>query len=174
MLDCQLISNYTFISRVMAETPTDGNELENSLTLEFGPFETVHRWKRMLECDEFVGARYVICVSVIFDTSMVFYVIIYFRRSKHTVVAYKDSIYVFGGDNSKSMLNDLLRFDVKEKSWVRAFSIGSPPAPRYHHSAVVGFHFKSILSNRITVYSLCFDRSTVLRCSFSEDIPEIF
>ncbi|XP_058802390.1 leucine-zipper-like transcriptional regulator 1 isoform X4 [Phymastichus coffea] len=85
------------------------------LTLDFGPFETVHRWQRMPECDEFVGAR----------------------RSKHTVVAYKDAIYVFGGDNGKRMLNDLLRFDVKEKSWGRAFATGTPPASRYHHSAVV-------------------------------------
>lgn len=30
---------------------------DNGLTLEFGPIETVHRWKRMPECDEFVGAR---------------------------------------------------------------------------------------------------------------------
>lgn len=29
----------------------------SALTLEIGPFETVHRWKRMPECDEFVGAR---------------------------------------------------------------------------------------------------------------------
>jgi len=60
-------------------------------------------------------------------------------RSKHTVVAYKDAVYVFGGDNGKSMLNDLLRFDVKEKSWGIAFSRREdiPPAPRYHHSAVV-------------------------------------
>ncbi|XP_076294734.1 leucine zipper like transcription regulator 1 isoform X3 [Lasioglossum baleicum] len=85
------------------------------LTLEFGRFETVHRWQRMLECDEFVGAR----------------------RSKHTVVAYKDAIYVFGGDNGEKMLNDLLRFDVKEKSWGRAPAAGARPAPRYHHSAVV-------------------------------------
>ena len=28
------------------------------LTLDFGPFETVHKWKRMPSCDEFVGARY--------------------------------------------------------------------------------------------------------------------
>lgn len=37
----------------------------------------------------------------------------------------------------KSMLNDLIRFDVKDKSWGRAFATGSAPAPRYHHSAVV-------------------------------------
>ncbi|XP_034397831.1 leucine-zipper-like transcriptional regulator 1 isoform X1 [Cyclopterus lumpus] len=85
------------------------------LTLDFGPFETVHRWRRLPPCDEFVGAR----------------------RSKHTVVAYRDAIYVFGGDNGKNMLNDLLRFDVKDCSWCRAFTTGTPPAPRYHHSAVV-------------------------------------
>jgi leucine-zipper-like transcriptional regulator 1 len=59
------------------------------------------------------------------------------RRSKHTTVNYNDAIYVFGGDNGKNMLNDLIRFDVKDKSWSRAFASGSPPAPRYHHSAVV-------------------------------------
>ncbi|XP_029475633.1 leucine-zipper-like transcriptional regulator 1 [Rhinatrema bivittatum] len=85
------------------------------LTLNFGPYETVHRWRRLPPCDEFVGAR----------------------RSKHTVVAYKDAIYVFGGDNGKNMLNDLLRFDVKDCSWCRAITTGTPPAPRYHHSAVV-------------------------------------
>ncbi|XP_067650775.1 leucine-zipper-like transcriptional regulator 1 [Haliotis asinina] len=90
-------------------------ESTECLTLDFGPFETVHRWKQMPECDEFVGAR----------------------RSKHTVVAYKEALYVFGGDNGKNMLNDLLRFDVKDKSWGRAFTTGKPPAPRYHHSAVV-------------------------------------
>lgn len=55
------------------------------------------------------------------------------------MVAYKGALYVFGGDNGKTMLNDLLRFDVKDKSWSRAFTNNSqlPPAPRYHHSAVV-------------------------------------
>lgn len=86
-----------------------------AFSLDFTPFELVHQWKRMLECTEFVGAR----------------------RSKHTVVAYKDAIYVFGGDDGKSMLNDLIRFDVKDKSWGRAIVNGTHPAPRYHHSAVV-------------------------------------
>eukprot|EP00058_Branchiostoma_floridae_P024575 XP_002610065.1 hypothetical protein BRAFLDRAFT_125683 [Branchiostoma floridae] len=70
---------------------SDGAEY---MTLDFGPFETVHRWRKLPPCDEFVGAR-------------------------------------------KNMLNDLLRFDVKDCSWGRAFTTGSPPPPRYHHSAVV-------------------------------------
>ena len=122
--------------------------LESSLTLDFGPFETIHCWRKMPECAEFVGAR----------------------RSKHTAVAYKESVYIFGGDDGaginnlpirvrfsvpelysrvyiivftkrishqdidtllgNSMLNDLLRFSCIEKSWTRAFSTGTPPAPR--------------------------------------------
>lgn len=35
------------------------------------------------------------------------------------------------------MLNDLIRFDVKDKSWGRACVTLMKPAPRYHHSAVV-------------------------------------
>lgn len=89
--------------------------MDNCLNLDFAPMDPIHQWKRMPECDEFVGAR----------------------RSKHTVVAYKDAIYVFGGDNGKNMLNDLIRFDVKDKSWGRAFATGNPPIARYHHSAVV-------------------------------------
>lgn len=53
------------------------------------------------------------------------------------MVAYKDAMFVFGGDNGKTMLNDLIRFGVKDKSWGRACATGTPPAPRYHHSAVV-------------------------------------
>ena len=36
----------------------DGNiEAIDTLSLDFGRFETVNRWKEMPECDEFVGAR---------------------------------------------------------------------------------------------------------------------
>ncbi|XP_040066020.1 leucine-zipper-like transcriptional regulator 1 [Ixodes scapularis] len=109
----------------------------------------------MPNCDEFVGARYeerpegLACSCIAWLRSLTspssfpcHSVTVPGRRSKHTVVAYKDAIYVFGGDNGKQMLNDLLRFDVRDKSWGRAFTTGSPPAPRYHHSAVV--HEKSM------------------------------
>lgn len=36
----------------------DVNDIFENLTLDFGPYETVHRWRRMPACDEFVGARY--------------------------------------------------------------------------------------------------------------------
>ncbi|KAH0949771.1 hypothetical protein HN011_006074 [Eciton burchellii] len=132
------------------------------LTLDFGPFETVHRWQRMPECDEFVGAR----------------------RSKHTIVPYKDAIYVFGGDNGKRMLNDLLRFDVKEKSWGRAFAIGTPPAPRYHHSAVVhdssmfvfggytgDIHSNSNLSNKNDLFEYRFQTGQWIEWKFIGKTP---
>lgn len=39
-------------------TSTESNaSFDNHLTLQFGPIETVHQWKRMPECAEFVGAR---------------------------------------------------------------------------------------------------------------------
>ncbi|PNF37011.1 Leucine-zipper-like transcriptional regulator 1 [Cryptotermes secundus] len=137
-------------------------ETAECLTLDFGPFEAVHRWKRMLECDEFVGAR----------------------RSKHTVVAYGDAIYVFGGDNGKSMLNDMLIFDVKEKSWRRGISIGTPPAPRYHHSAVVhdasmfvfggytgDIHSNSNLTNKNDLFEYKFKTGQWIEWKFSGSTP---
>ena len=129
------------------------------LTLDFGPFESVHRWRKMPECDEFVGAR----------------------RSKHTMVAYGDSVYVFGGDNGVKMLNDLLRFDVKEKSWGRAMFTGTPPAPRYHHSAVVhgssmfifggytgDIHSNSNLTNRNDLWEYKFNTFEWIEWKFPE------
>ncbi|KAK9702987.1 Kelch motif [Popillia japonica] len=106
--------------------PAQAQILFDGLALEFGPLETVHRWKRMPECDEFVGAR----------------------RSKHTVVAYKEAIYVFGGDNGKSMLNDLLRFDLHDIiilqwfiiipwQWIEWKFTGKTPVPRSAHGAAV-------------------------------------
>jgi leucine-zipper-like transcriptional regulator 1 len=71
-------------------------------------------WQKLSECDDFIGPK----------------------RSKHTMVAYSNSLYVFGGDNGKQMLNDLVTYDLNNNSWGRALN-NSPPTPRYHHTAVV-------------------------------------
>lgn len=69
------------------------------------------------------------------------------RRSKHTVVSYKDAIYVFGGDNGKQMLNDLIRFDVKEKSWGNWNSEQTKRSPIWSYFQLVS-HFRSSILNR--------------------------
>lgn len=142
--------------------PMAAVDTENGLHLDFEPFETIHKWKREGECDEFVGAR----------------------RSKSTVVPYKDAIYVFGGDNGKKMLNDLVRFDVKERSWGRAFSTGFPPAPRYHHSAVVhgssmfvfggytgDIHSNSNLTNKNDLFEYNFQNGLWVEWKFTGRTP---
>ena len=86
-----------------------------TMDLDFSPKEPHHCWRQLQSCEEFVGAK----------------------RSKHTMVAWNDRVYVFGGDNGKKMLNDFLVSHVRESSWARVVSTGQPPPPRYHHSAVV-------------------------------------
>jgi len=95
---------------MMSDVPSEDN-----LTLNFGPKEPVHCWKKLQPCEEFVGAK----------------------RSKQTLVSWGDGLYIFGGDNGKRMLNDFLVFHIGEGSWARVVYTGAPPAPRYHHSAVV-------------------------------------
>ncbi|XP_043239631.1 leucine-zipper-like transcriptional regulator 1 [Amphibalanus amphitrite] len=137
-------------------------ESADCLTLDFGPFETVHRWRKMPELYKFVGDR----------------------RSKHTVVAYKDGIYVFGGDNGRTMLNDLLRFDVKEKSWAKCAFNGTPPARRYHHSAVLygssmiifggytgDIHSNSNLRNRNDLFEYKFNSEQWVEWKFTGRAP---
>ena len=46
------------IDRIDDRMSGDVSDIFECLTLDFGPYETVHRWKRMPACDEFVGARY--------------------------------------------------------------------------------------------------------------------
>lgn len=120
------------------------------MTLDFSPKESLHQWTRLQSCEEFVGAK----------------------RSKHTMVAWNDRVYVFGGDNGKKMLNDFLVSHVTESSWARVVYTGQPPAPRYHHSAVV-FHnsmfifggytgdinSNSNLRNKNDLYEYCFTTS---------------
>lgn len=45
------------------------------------------------------------------------------------------------------MLNDLVRYDVKEKSWGRAVSMDAP-LPRYHHTA-------SLYNGSMFVFGMC-------------------
>ena len=65
-------------------------------------------------------------------------------RTHHTAVAWKDSIYIFGGSNdttselpSQNGLNDMISFNITEWEWRVITPQTKPPAPRYNHTAVV-------------------------------------
>lgn len=64
------------------------------------------------------------------------------ERHGHTVVNYKDNIYLFGGTpDGSSGLSDLLVLDAINCCWVRPVVRGILPAGRYRHTAtVIGSH----------------------------------
>jgi hypothetical protein len=70
-----------------------------------GSITAPHTWRRLSSCEGFVGSG----------------------RSKHSAVALKDGIIVFGGDDGRRMLNDLIRFDTLEHSWSRCDPEGCLP-----------------------------------------------
>ena len=60
------------------------------------------------------------------------------------------------------MLNDLVRYDVKEKSWGRAVSMDAP-LPRYHHTA-------SLYNGSMFVFGMCVTGCDTVFTSFEISI----
>lgn len=120
--------NFMIASAKVELTPEEVNNHEQAnqdleaFSLDLSRRKPVCHWQKLAECDQFVGNP----------------------RSKHTIVAYKNLIYVFGGDNGHQMLSDVLIYDTDDMSWSRApiRNNGSTPSGRYHHSAIV--HNKSM------------------------------
>ncbi len=82
-------------SKISADVDTD-------MTLNFTRRMSSNLWKKLSSCEEFVGAK----------------------RSKHTIVAWNNRIYVFGGDNGRRMLNDFLVSHIRDSSWARVVYTG--------------------------------------------------
>ncbi len=77
-------------------------DIDGDTRLNFNPREPMNQWKKLSSCEEFVGTK----------------------RSKHTIVAWNDRIYVFGGDNGRRMLNDFLVSHTHDSSWARVVYTG--------------------------------------------------
>ncbi|KAG7244028.1 hypothetical protein INR49_006189 [Caranx melampygus] len=67
------------------------------LTLNFGPFETVHRWRRLPPCDEFVGASLPVA------------------RSAHGATVYSDKLWIFAGYDGNARLNDMWTISLQDR-----------------------------------------------------------
>lgn len=62
-----------------------------------------------------------------------------FQRHGHTVVAYGDYVYLWGGSDDNGSCNIVYRFDTASATWIRPDTTGDPPrARRGHSSCVVG------------------------------------
>ncbi|UIZ27844.1 hypothetical protein KXD40_004310 [Peronospora effusa] len=59
------------------------------------------------------------------------------HRSLHVCAVRKDSLYVFGGYDGSSRINDFYEFNFNRKLWSVVLAIGSAPSPRDRHVAVV-------------------------------------
>lgn len=92
-------------------------DLDENMDLNFNPREPLHKWKKLSSCEEFVGTK----------------------RSKHTIVAWNDRIYVFGGDNGRRMLNDFLVSHIHDSSWARVVYTGE--SVRCWHCGACGRYF---------------------------------
>lgn len=85
-----------------SNSPSFSVDLDEDMALNFNPREPLHKWRKLSSCEEFVGTK----------------------RSKHTIVAWNDRIYVFGGDNGRRMLNDFLVSHIHDSSWARVVYTG--------------------------------------------------
>ncbi|KAH8411453.1 hypothetical protein KR215_004873 [Drosophila sulfurigaster] len=65
------------------------------------------------------------------------YPLVPFQRYGHTVVAYKERIYIWGGRNDENLCNVLYCFDPKTARWTRPAVSGCLPGARDGHSACV-------------------------------------
>ncbi|XP_077523483.1 kelch domain-containing protein 3-like [Amblyomma americanum] len=60
-----------------------------------------------------------------------------FHRHGHTVVAYRDYVYLWGGRDDNGACNIVYRFDTASLTWLRPNTTGQTPRARKGHSACV-------------------------------------
>ena len=53
------------------------------------------------------------------------------KRYSHAAAVHKDSMYIFGGCTcSMTTFNDLWRFDLSQRQWIRPLTTGKYPSPK--------------------------------------------
>ncbi|POW05233.1 hypothetical protein PSTT_09863, partial [Puccinia striiformis] len=70
------------------------------------------------------------------------------ERTGHTVVTFKDSIYVFGGTDGQYHYNDTWKLDISTGTWRELDCIGYIPLPREGHAATLVDDVMYVLGGR--------------------------
>lgn len=77
------------------------------------------------------------------------------HRQQHSCVAYKDSLFVFGGRNNSMMFNDICEYNLHLGRWHQILVSG--PSPRIGHTACVLGDRMVIYGGQDKPFSLCGD-----------------
>uniref|UniRef100_A0A4W5M924 Leucine zipper like post translational regulator 1 n=1 Tax=Hucho hucho TaxID=62062 RepID=A0A4W5M924_9TELE len=89
------------------------------LTLNFGPFETVHRWRRLPPCDEFVGTVHDTGNTYKFATGQwtewKVEGSLPVARSAHGATVYSDKLWIFAGYDGNARLNDMWTISLQDR-----------------------------------------------------------
>src|SRR5690606_12688605 len=59
------------------------------------------------------------------------------KRSGHSAVLFQKEMYIFGGDENSTPMNDMWSFHCVNKTWKKITANGDIPCARFAHSAVV-------------------------------------
>ncbi|GBG58751.1 hypothetical protein CBR_g151 [Chara braunii] len=69
-------------------------------------------------------------------------------RQGHSAVVYDDKMWIFGGERSAYIYNDLWSFSFQDEVWTFSPALNEPPPPRHDHSAAVYRDAMFILGGR--------------------------
>lgn len=58
------------------------------------------------------------------------------KRFSHSACIHDSSMYVFGGCTHSTAFNDLWRFDLSERKWIRPMAMGTYPAPKAYATMI--------------------------------------
>jgi len=90
-------------------------------------------------------------------------------RDRHIAVVYENELFIFGGFDGSSRVNDMHTFHLESLQW-RALlpTSGTPPTPRHSHAAIVHDHYMYIFSGYDGSYRNDFHRFDFLTSSWHQ------
>lgn len=68
--------------------------------------------------------------------------------TNHTMVAYDNKLWVFGGETPKTISNDTYRYDPAQSEWSKVKTTGEKPPPIQEHASVVYKHLMCVFGGK--------------------------
>ncbi len=90
-------------------------------------------------------------------------------RDRHIAVVYENELFIFGGFDGSSRVNDMHAFHLETLQWRVSLPLsGTPPTPRHSHAAIVYDHSMYIFSGYDGSYRNDFHRFDFLTSTWHQ------